>query len=453
MMEVLFLTTLFGVTYFFVHWWRYQTLTSLVWLGLFVSLATIARFEGFLLLIIVGLLVVAKTYKEHKSLREIEAVATIFGLIAATGLVFILVYGLIYGVSFFTFIDGSWSAYSQQRDLLLPAEHNWVQAFVYLTSAVIEVVGPTLLVISALLFWLLLFISKQYRSLYLAVLLILSSPFLFDLVALYQGSAVIYLPYLPPYPDTFFNARYGLLPIGALVIVPALVAGQWGRYFFHRSKRVSLHTLSLFLVMGLLINSMLTHADDVGCRECFPIVTNSIQVASENRIRAAKVLADNYDDEGYILMTRALNNEIAVEAGLPLRKFILEANENYYEQAIAQPWWYARYVVMYNPESTAFKPWMLENELVSKRWAGSELFGLYYQPIYVSETEVVYQLDQEFFTQEVAEMGLDPTLFPSLNPQAEWDVASTHVTLEEKVRQWKGENDYIVIDISGPNGI
>lgn len=434
MMEVLFLATLFGATYFFLHWWQYQTLGSLVFAGLFVSLATMSRFEGFILLPLVGFLVLLRSFREKHSMIKIEANATIFGLIAATGLVFIVGYGLVYGGNFLSFMNNSWSAYTQQRDLELPTEHNLLMSVVYLGAAAEAVIGISMIVVVVVLLLTLLVLAGRHRGLYLVALILLGSPFIFDLMALYQGSAVIYLPSLPPYPDTFFNVRYGLLLIGFFVMVPALLGAHLFNYFYRSHSIVAYHIIPSAFVLMLLVNSMIVHAQQVVCATCFPIITQSIQVHSENRLAAANTIQSEYNG-GYVLMTRALNNEIAVTSHIPLHSFIFEANEHHFDQAIARPWWYARYVVMYNPETTTHQPWMLENELISKRWANNAMFEYYYEPIFTSDTEMVYELDTERFRSDLLAQGLDPQRFPSLNPDTEWDVGETHIALEEIMKE------------------
>ena len=151
MMEVLFLTFLFGATYYMLLWLSDNTLRNLIMAGLFVSLATLSRFEGIFVIPISILIVLAQSLRIRKKYSEIEAVALIFGIVSVIGFGFLLGYGYIYGGNPFSFSSSQWSAFNQQRDYLLPTQGSWITSLIYLMYASFHVIGYPLIIIGLVL--------------------------------------------------------------------------------------------------------------------------------------------------------------------------------------------------------------------------------------------------------------------------------------------------------------
>lgn len=167
-------------------------------------------------------------------------------------------------------------------------------------------------------------------------------------------------------------------------------------------------------------------ATQAGCPSCFTVIRESQQVSPKDHTEVAAVLAAEYD-YGSILMTRALHNEVAVRAGIPLRQYILEANEHYYGRAVEAPWWYARYVVMFNPSDSIHQNWQQENERVSHRWAGDSTFNEFYEQIFISDGEAVYRLRETVLVAYAENNSIPLEQIPSLQTDTEkWDVEMAH---------------------------
>lgn len=225
MTEVLSISLLLGVAYFTANWLSTQKLSSLIYLGLLITLASLTRFEGFILFPLVGSIVLAKLLIQRKRYYEIEALLLLFSLVAGLGIAFVFIYGLIFGGNPLTFMVGAWSAYEQQHDYLLPAEHNFRLSLVYLLYAAYYMVGKVQvwLAATALVFLLLLIRKRETYLSVVSVTLVLISPLIFNAFAITQGSAVLYVPDLPPYAN-FFNERYALNIIGIAIVTPLLLA-------------------------------------------------------------------------------------------------------------------------------------------------------------------------------------------------------------------------------------
>lgn len=437
MSDMLFVSLMVMASYFFADWWINQHFSSLLWLGGIASLATMARFEGIFLVAFAGLGVLARLYQLKKPYHQIEASAVLYGLLAGLGFLFIVVYSLIFAGDPMAFMNNEWGAYSQQRSLFLPTEHNIVESLRYLAAAsryMIGEVGVWLALLSTFCLW---FLLKRGRLLFTFLLLVVGSPFIFDLFALFQGSAIIYVPELPPFDSRFFNERYGLNWLPLAILLPTLLAS----FFYERIRRIRWYYEPLAIVAAtsvLLISVFGSYSlfQEVTCRGCFPTIVNSLQSSPPDHERIARILHDEYDG-GRVLMTRALHNQIAVEAGIPLSHYILEANEFYFDQALAYPWFFAEWVVMQNNANDEIhSDWSKENELVAKNWWNDWTFLRFYEEKYSGQGTILYQLKSEEVLTYSAEYGIPLELVPALSrPDEPWEVESTFFVLQDYIEK------------------
>jgi len=211
MTEVLFVSMLIITAYFFARWIETGRLLHLFLLSLLIALTSLSRFEGFILLPIVGAIIVVNLLKKKKTFSEIEGTVFLFGLVATLGIFFAFVYGFVYANDPLVFINGPWSALTQQQFVEIPAQYNVPLSFFYMFEATKLLVGDVLVIMAlmAFLFLSIIFLQQKQFLIFIGLSLIFISPFLFDTFALYRGSAVVYLEHLPPFKG-FFNERYGL---------------------------------------------------------------------------------------------------------------------------------------------------------------------------------------------------------------------------------------------------
>lgn len=445
MSDMLYVALMFMALYFFVHWWLTDKLLSLVWLGFACSLATMARFEGFFLVAFVGLAVIARLLRDRVSYHKIEGTSIIFGMMAGAGIVFIVFYSLTYAGDPLAFMNNEWGAYSQQRSLFLPTEHNIIVSLQYLLAASKHMISLTLVILAIASTLFLVWVLRGRHMLVGVVALILASPFIFDIFALWQGSAVIYLPELPPYDPRFFNERYGLYWIGFAIVMPALLASYL--YTYIRTQRWYFEPIAVFaagLVMATTVLSSYGLFSEQACADCFDTVQNSLQRSPPDHGSIVNVLKEEYDG-GRILMTRALHNEIAVEAGIPLRNYVLEANEHYFEHALTYPWLFADWVVMQNVDFKDHTEWSVQNEKVSAYWGRDEEFKRFYEPMFVGGATVLYRLRHEEVQEYVEEYQLEDLYIPTLASGSEvWDVDTVFADIHSKVAERNAQTGHEV---------
>ncbi len=442
MSDMLYVALVVIATYYLAHWWHTERLLSLVLLGAVVGMATLARFEGFLLAAVAGGAIMYRLWQRRTSFAHLESTVILYGLLAGIGLVFILIYGWVYGDSPLAFMYNEWSAYAQQRSLFLPTEHNLGVSLQYLLAASKHMLGIPLVVVSMLSAAILLMVLSGRRALFSVIALMLASPFLFDLMALVQGSAVIYVPELPPFDPRFFNERYGLYWLGFAVVMPALLAAYV--YERVRSREWYYEPIALFLsavVMSVTVIGSYTHMDEIVCIGCFDTITNSLQLSPEDHRIATELLRDEYQG-GQILMTRALHNEIAVASRIPLRNYILEANYVYFDQALAYPWLFAEWIVMQNANHPDASEWSIENELVLQMWGQDDNILRYYYKVFEGESVTVLRLIPEEVEYFVEQHDIERERVPSLAGREVWNVRETFAYLQERIEAQLSAEQY-----------
>ena len=423
-----------GVAYYLMRWVESQSFASLIYLGIFITFASLARFEGFILIPVAGAIILFRLISQKKKYHEIEAVGILFILVAGVGVAFTFIYGWVFAGDPLIFMNGAWSASAQQQFFFLPAAGDIGMAMLYILEASTYMLGGLLIPFSALSFIALIFLlgGDNRLVLFLSVSFVLISPLLFDIVALYQGSAVLYVSSLPPFGE-FFNERYGLYWIGFAVFTPLLLAGvlleriRPGFWFVRTTLGGIL--LTTMVVGNISFLYQTTHV------EKFSVLTTSSRGSlSPDQKELAEVLRNEYD-YGKILITRALQNFVTVEAGIPLKNYILESNYQYYDSALDKPWLYVRWVVMYNPD-IAVEGWRKENELVSVLWSDSEIFNYTYELVFENDSERLYLLREDVLRESLALYGIDEVFVPSLNGKmVRWDTAELSEYLENKSKR------------------
>jgi len=166
MTELLFIVAVLGVAYFLTRWLHNQHLASLIYLGIFITLASLARFEGFVLIPVVGIVLLIKLLMQKKKYHEIEALGILFSLVAGLGLAFTLFYGWVFAGDPLIFMNGAWSSAAQQQFFSSPAAHDFGMSLLYLLEASNYMMGTVLVLVASVSFLILvLLLSSDKRFL------------------------------------------------------------------------------------------------------------------------------------------------------------------------------------------------------------------------------------------------------------------------------------------------
>src|SRR3989344_2034614 len=425
MMEVLFLANLAGVAYFMSVWLRGAKLKFLILLGIFVALTTISRFEGLILLPVCGFLIFLRMRQKKRPGREIEAALVLFLSVASFGMFGVMLYGWVFGGTPFAFTGGWWI-----RDpSSFPTQYNLFRSIQYLLHASSYMLGKPLMLVS-LLSVIPLFVFSSKRIHLFAPLLILVSPFIFIAITLFRGFPPLMVPELAPF-GVFFNERYGLSWIGFAILSPifliALVQQELMLTKIKAASRIAVGLLCFLLLVG---SGM--HFQQKVFAEQFQEIRKNLGVDNPSQKEITKILVLEYD-YGKILVTRTINDGMMSSLGIPLDNFIYEANDQLYRQTIEEPWFFARWVVMYNPKGG--DDWEGAHEPIALRWGNSSLFERFYTLEGENTLRRLYKVNEGALIKLSEEHGYDLASIPSLNKeQVRWDPHMIYAQIQNGVQ-------------------
>ena len=415
MAEVLFIANLFGVAYFLLSWLDGRRLKHLLLCGLFITLASLSRYEGLILAPLVGMVILLSLIKEKRSYHQIEALLLLFLIPAIAGLIFIIAYSWVYGGDPLIFAGGGWWTRSSIGEVR-PATHNLPLAIEYVKYASYYVIGRTQIIIAlACLFPLLIFVKRKLRT--LIVLLILLSPILFVLFGLYRGSIPLALPEFPP-TYKFLNERYALSWIGFVIIIPVVLIDVLLQKNQGRNYNILTTIIGSLFIAGL-ISLSLYQLYNVSFVEKFETIRNNLSLRTDEQRAVARYLDNNYD-YGKVFVARVDNDGLLTEANIPLKNYIQEANYRFYDQTMKQPWLFSRWVIMYNLNEKRVYKWAKEREPIFLKWSESELFHEYYEPVLVNDFKRLYKIKDAAIRKLAEEEGYNLLQIPSVNSQLTW---------------------------------
>lgn len=425
MMEVLLMANVFGAAYFLARWidgWRIQ---DLLLAGGFVSLACLSRFEGIVLLPIVGIIILIQVLRRRTTYHEAEALAIFFALAAFVGLTFIMLYSWVFGGTPLAFSGGAWVRDPEENIRL--ARHNIPAVVQYVLHASYAMLGSPLVWLS-ILSGAVLMVLPQKRFLRFAVLLTLISPLIFVLLPLYMGSITINVPELPPF-SFYHNDRYCLTWIGFAILAPVLLLDAIAGWMKRRGQEVSARRLIIggAAVLLLFTGYRLVQASFI---EKFDVIRRNVNSPVPEQLEMATYLREHYD-YGDILTGRVDNDPILSLAGIPLRNYIYEGNYRFFGQSLAEPWLFARWVMMHNNADNA-DPWVAQNETIHKTWAESPEFARYYRLVLENGKRRLYKLRDETVVQLAKARGYNPLAIHSLQTeQRPWDPKTVYADMQD----------------------
>ncbi len=330
--EPVCIATLTMACYFFLAWTQEDHPKYLVLTAASTFLATMARYDGWMLSVLLPPLIILVGLLKHRKRAQIEADVIIFSVLGFLGIVLWVVWcAIIFGDPLY-FQHSQFSSQAQQALFVQTgtqyAAHDLVQSFRYYILNTIDVVGPLLFVLAALA--IASFLSQRKLSPELIGALAFFAPFVFYVSSLYSGQASLYVPEaVPSYAhQTLFNTRFGtemVAPVGLFISVlvarlriPAL-GRAWG-------SLAHIAFLLLILIQSVLIvsNGIITVQDGqygVSCAQY-----HRINIYLAQHYNGGKILEDIYasDIDG-------------IDAGLDYLAFVNESSGSAWVAALQNP--------------------------------------------------------------------------------------------------------------------
>jgi cellulose synthase/poly-beta-1,6-N-acetylglucosamine synthase-like glycosyltransferase len=343
--ELVCIFTFLCSAYLFILWDEHSQLLYLVLLSISIFFMTLARYDGWANMMVLSLLVPALLFLQKKSRKEIMSLCTVFYSIAALGVFLWLCWNKVLFGSFFYFKTSLYSAQAQQKTILdagnLYTYHNLYESVRYYSIDLFNYMGTVFTILSLVSLAMLLFIYRKQRR--ISLLFLLVTPFVFYVVSLYSGQAVLQLPGADPatFPLELFNTRYGIQCLASCVIVSVLCV-----HMVFRKKRI---LLMVILLAGSLFQTVsLYRMGTVSVEEGYlEVCAQSAVVNTANEreelnkylsvhYRGGKILQDDFTAGGFDV----------TEVGLDFKNIIYQGSYGLWNRALVSPWNYASWVVV-----------------------------------------------------------------------------------------------------------
>lgn len=308
---------------------------SLVISAFFTFCATLTRYDGWFLVIfqILSLLILYLYKKE--TWKKTEGKLIVFMQLGLLGIFLWLGWdGLILGDPFY-FNHSEYSAKAQQLTWYtkgqLPAYKNLFLSLQYYTMTSLANAG-TIIFLLAIVGLVIYIFTKPKAVNKQLIALILLVPFIFYVVSLFLGEAVIFIPSVTPqnFAWKLFNVRYGLM------IIPAC-AFFVGYLFYRASKSQKLLILALLLLQILWYPF---HIDQI-----ITLQDGRSGLSQAKQPDAEKWLIQNYD-YGLVLEDDYNRSVSIIKSGIPMQNIIYVGTKPYWEQSLQEPEKYARWIII-----------------------------------------------------------------------------------------------------------
>lgn len=301
--------------------------------GFFSFLATLSRYDGWFLVGIQGLIIIAMYIRSRKTWPKMFGKGIFFGSIGLFGVLLWLLWNyLILGDPLY-FTNSEFSAKTQQDDWRsrgqLPAYQDLGQATLYYTVTAMANSGFLIFFIGLIgYFWYLR--SNSPKRNYIAWLF--AAPYLFYILTLYIGQSIIFIPHVTPidgFDWRLFNVRYGLMMVPVVAIS---IGFLWTKLQGLGRNLILLTVLVQYFLFAVGYSPIQTLAD--GTRG----------LSQAKRPDAERWMKEHYD-HGLVLMDDYARSISIIRAGLPMQSMIYIGNKPYWEESLSQPERYARWVV------------------------------------------------------------------------------------------------------------
>ena len=374
MSELPLLAFMLGSVYYFVKWMYHRVMYDLVLAAGFVFLASLIRYDAWFLIFIEFICILIIARKDRWQLRKVEGLILLFLTLALFGAVLWLGWSTIIFHDPFYFMNSPYSAKSQQVAFLsrgeLPSYHNVIESVKLYSGAVVLNVGSILSIISAVGAIAYSLYGKATRSIKLIVVLLLVSPFLFNVLSLALGISILFVPGVTP--DSFqyqlFNIRYGLLMIPASSIFIALLIGM----LHPKILKVTVATI-VFLSIGFFATTYpITLQDGV----------SGLSARYINGTSGVNNEFKKYYDHGFVAFDDFSRAADPIKLGVPMNKIIYVGSEPYWENMLARPYAYARWIII------------RKDDALDRAFAVEPKFSDHYDMVYSHGDSTLYRCSQ-----------------------------------------------------------
>lgn len=336
MTELLLIATMTAGVYELINFHKEETILHLVKSAFWIMLSTLIRYDGWFLFFYSAMLIVLYAFRKQKwsfwsSFKMAEGMFILFCTLGGFGIFLWVLWNLmIFGDPLY-FAFGPYSAHAQQsqletagvlvtkRDLIMSLRTYWY-AMVY-NSGILHILMSG---VGAIF----LFLDKKIPKSIRIASTALFAPLIFNILALYLGHSVLFVQNLNG--ETWFNVRYGIMMMPSIAIFIGYLVYRFSNY-----KYLIIGLLVLVNIFAFLNNDAVTIDD------------GRVGSSQKNVSEVSGWLQSNVTNEpGFILISAASHDAIIFSTGLPMKRFIHEGTGLYWDNAVAAPDRWARWIVM-----------------------------------------------------------------------------------------------------------
>jgi hypothetical protein len=339
--ELVCIATLTIACYCFLVWALEGEAKYLVLTAGSVFLATLARYDGWFLYVIMFAAIILVGWIKHQTWKHVEGNLIIFGVLGGLGIVLWLLWcTMIFGDPLY-FQHSAFSSQAQQTIFLqsqtLYTYHDMLQSFRYYTLDSIDVIGSLLFVLAAIS--VVIFVSQRRSVVETVAALLFLVPFAFYIISLYGGQAIIYVPEAVPAYATqhLFNVRYG-----AEMVVPAglFMATLLSRLRLPGPARWLGGLLRMAMIAVIVIQMALLVSGGI-----ITLQDGEHGVSCEAEHQIIVYLAQHYSG-GKILEDIYASSIDGADAGIEMKNFIDESSGKVWTTALKDPATYANWIIL-----------------------------------------------------------------------------------------------------------
>ena len=259
----------------------------------------------------------------------------LFGTLAFFGCLLWFVWSLVIFNDPLYFMNSPYSAKSQQLSFLasgeLPTYHNIFESIRYYVGAVVLNSSSPLFITALIGIVVYLFGKKEDLPKKLIVLGLLLSIFVFNVLALFLGISILFVPGITPQESDFqlFNIRYGMMMVPTLAILIGLLISRL------RNTPIKIVTSFVIaaVVMSFAITQPITLSDG----------TEGLSARKPGTINKDFIKSYDY---GYIAFDDFSRSANPVSLGIPMDKIIYVGSHPYWENMLVSPNQYARWLII-----------------------------------------------------------------------------------------------------------
>ncbi len=373
-------------TYYFVMYMQKRTFIPLIFAGVFGLCASLSRYDGWFLVLfeLISITFLHFDYKNFvKNLEKRglglfsflterqEGELFLFGILGTIGIIGWFIWGwLILGDPFY-FTDSPFSAKSQQHNWLakgeLPGYHNIFNSFLYYFITSMAIVGIVLFITSII--GLVMYLKNNKNKVAILTVLVFLAPFVFNVLTLFLGQSVIFIPDLTPtsFEWRLFNVRYGVM---MLPFVAFLVA-----YLFTHVKN-----FGKWMLVGLLVINMGLFA--IGYTPIETLADGTVGLSEAKQTDAEHWLAKNYDN-GLVMIDDYARTTSVIRSNIPMQNIVYIGTRGYWQEALQAPQIRIKWIVMQRSDA-------LWNAFYATPAKQGRLYK-YYQKTYTSKDILIFR--------------------------------------------------------------